>query len=80
MPILESMTCPHCGGSMVSRRNRQHGTIFWGCVAYPACHGTRNVDGDAPGERRHGHETHDTLPSERARDNDRHRWKDTYNG
>ena len=33
--------CPRCGASMVERTNRQSGSLFWGCSAYPRCKGTR---------------------------------------
>jgi Topoisomerase DNA binding C4 zinc finger len=36
--------CPLCGKPMVmraARKGKNAGTHFWGCSAYPACHGTR---------------------------------------
>ena len=33
--------CPRCGTAMVQRANRRSGSPFWGCPAYPQCHGTR---------------------------------------
>ncbi len=60
----ENVSCPECGGPMVSRANRRDGTRFWGCADYPRCRGTRNTDGEAPEER-----TPD-LPSNRIRDRD----------
>jgi len=29
--------CPHCGAPLVLRQNRQTGTLFTGCSAYPGC-------------------------------------------
>lgn len=39
-------TCPVCNGWMVRRvaqRGANAGGAFWGCTAYPACHGTRQI-------------------------------------
>jgi len=39
-------TCPKCGNTMVLRtakRGTKTGNSFWGCTAYPACKGTRDV-------------------------------------
>jgi len=36
-------TCPKCGTAMVRRRRRTDGAEFWGCLRYPACHGTREL-------------------------------------
>lgn len=33
--------CPRCGVQMVERKNRQSGSVFWGCSAYPRCRGGR---------------------------------------
>lgn len=33
--------CPLCNMPMIQRRNRQSGSAFWGCSAYPVCKGTR---------------------------------------
>ncbi|MBO9717595.1 MAG: restriction endonuclease [Pseudoxanthomonas sp.] len=33
--------CPRCGESMVERTNRQTGSAFWGCSAFPRCRGTQ---------------------------------------
>jgi restriction system protein len=38
---LSAPDCPRCGASMIERRNRQRGSVFWGCLAYPRCKGTR---------------------------------------
>ena len=40
---IEDLTCPECGGLMVSRSSK-HGT-FWGCKQFPKCRGTRDSDG-----------------------------------
>jgi len=40
--------CPSCGGTMVERtakRGPRTGQRFWGCSSYPACKGTRSIDG-----------------------------------
>lgn len=70
----ENVKCPECDGPMVSRKS-QYG-VFWGCVDYPKCRGTRNADGEArrAGAPRDGSE--DTFaPSERQHANDRRRWE-----
>ena len=33
--------CPRCNQPMQMKRNRMNHGLFWGCVAYPACKGTR---------------------------------------
>lgn len=43
-----SPACPKCSGPMVRRANRQTGSQFWGCTAYPRCRGTRAADEDLP--------------------------------
>ena len=70
------MSCPLCGGEMVSRKNNQTGQRFWGCKAFPRCRGTRNTDGKATykGEPNPDPDADTGLPSERARRNDRRRW------
>jgi ssDNA-binding Zn-finger/Zn-ribbon topoisomerase 1 len=64
--------CPDCGGPMLLRNNRKDGTPFWGCADYPNCTGTRASGGaaayDGGGQR-------ELLPSDRARQNDRQRWR-----
>lgn len=35
--------CPICGGQMVLRQSKI-GNVFWGCMVYPRCHGSRSVD------------------------------------
>lgn len=39
--MLSAPDCPRCGTQMVERKNRQSGSVFWGCSAYPRCKGTR---------------------------------------
>ncbi|MFN2509735.1 MAG: topoisomerase DNA-binding C4 zinc finger domain-containing protein [Chthoniobacterales bacterium] len=42
----DSPHCPKCNGVMVTRHARkgaQAGKQFWGCSAYPACRGTREM-------------------------------------
>jgi ssDNA-binding Zn-finger/Zn-ribbon topoisomerase 1 len=73
----EAVTCPECGGPMVSRTARVGGRRFWGCKQFPKCKGTRNTDGESPEERRafEGFEPGDEgSPSERQARNDRRRW------
>ena len=41
--------CPKCGGPMglrTARKGNHVGSQFWGCTRYPACNGTRPVDGE----------------------------------
>ena len=57
MSVLENVTCPDCGGPMVSRKS-QHG-VFWGCKAFPKCRGTRDSMGQSLGERRAGRPSED---------------------
>ncbi len=45
----ENVKCPECGGPMTPRTS-QYGT-FWGCVRYPKCRGTRDVQGMSKGDR-----------------------------
>lgn len=43
IPTRARVTCPVCGGPTVRRvakRGRRRGNRFYGCVAYPRCHGT----------------------------------------
>jgi restriction system protein len=35
--------CPMCGKEMQQRTNRHTQERFWGCPAYPSCHGTRRL-------------------------------------
>jgi restriction system protein len=42
----QSPACPQCAKTMVKRsakRGANAGKEFWGCAAYPACHGMRNM-------------------------------------
>lgn len=74
----ENVTCPTCGGPMVSRKSSFG--VFWGCKAFPQCRGTRNADGEAKHnavDREYLDESNgdDSLsPSMRQRLNDRRRW------
>lgn len=46
-PAAAAPSCPVCAKTMVMRtakRGANVGTAFWGCVAYPACRGTRQVE------------------------------------
>ncbi len=41
--------CPVCGKLMAlrtARKGKRAGSQFWGCTAYPACKGTRPLEGD----------------------------------
>ncbi|MDP1570354.1 MAG: topoisomerase DNA-binding C4 zinc finger domain-containing protein [Vicinamibacterales bacterium] len=73
------MTCPLCDGRMVRRANASTGQRFWGCARYPACTGTRDVQGEArqPALREVlDRDGGDELPSERQYARDRSRWRD----
>lgn len=82
--MVDDLKCPECGGRMVSRLNAQTQQRFWGCRTYPTCRGTRNTNGEVPGEgsrafRRRDDEDTDAgpqglLPSDRQRAADRRRW------
>lgn len=39
--------CPKCGKKMHQRANRRTKERFWGCSAYPSCHGTRQLEESA---------------------------------
>jgi len=44
----EAPACPECGKPMrkrMAKRGQNAGSEFWGCTAYPACTGTRNIKG-----------------------------------
>lgn len=73
----ENVTCPECGGPMMSRANRATGQRFWGCKRYPVCKGTLNTDGDARSSsyRDELEGEGDYAPSERQRQNDHARWR-----
>lgn len=47
----EGYDCPDCGSKMKERRNRQNGDVFYGCIKYPDCKGTRDQDGLSRDER-----------------------------
>lgn len=75
MSAYPDTDCPECGGPMVSRKRKSDGQVFWGCRKFPDCKGTRNTDGEA---RRvlDATSTEETQsPSDRARTNDRERWR-----
>ena len=40
-PTRRTPLCPRCERPMIMRRNRTNKGLFWGCVTYPACKGTR---------------------------------------
>lgn len=61
-------TCPLCGGRMAVRTSHAGGQ-FWGCRNFPLCRGTRPIYENEDS----GSDT--TLPSERARERDRQRWR-----
>ena len=77
MPKPENVTCPLCGGQMVPRTSA-HGK-FWGCRAFPKCWGTRNSEGEVGRQSLESGtlptERDERLPSERARAEDRRRWR-----
>ena len=58
--------CPKCGARMVSRKQGETGRRFWGCSNFPTCRGTRDTDGNAPGERaretRRDHDDDEEMP------------------
>lgn len=45
----ENVKCPECGGPMISRRSTYG--VFWGCVDYPKCKGTRDSMGRSKQDR-----------------------------
>ena len=45
----QNVTCPDCGGPMVSRKSA-HG-CFWGCKDFPKCKGTRDSEGRSKSDR-----------------------------
>lgn len=47
----QNVTCPSCGGPMVSRVNVERQQRFWGCQSFPRCRGTRDTDGLSKAER-----------------------------
>jgi len=44
-PPAAAWPCPSCRGPMKMRVNGRSGKGFYGCVAYPKCRGTRELDG-----------------------------------
>ena len=42
-PYMPEKLCPECGKVMVVRRSR-FGKLFYGCPAYPRCHGVASID------------------------------------
>ena len=46
-PAVTSPVCPKCSSEMkkrVARQGANAGKEFWGCVAYPKCNGTRQIE------------------------------------
>jgi ssDNA-binding Zn-finger/Zn-ribbon topoisomerase 1 len=44
-PLLFEVVCPKNGdGTLVARRARRTGNVFWGCSAYPKCDYTTNFE------------------------------------
>ena len=39
----QDLACPVCHGSMVKRHARELGKMFYGCLDYPKCKGTRPI-------------------------------------
>ena len=37
-------TCPKCEGPMALRTKRSDGSSFWGCLRFPSCKGTRDIE------------------------------------
>ena len=45
-PLSAAPACPKCGGTMrrkIARRGKHDGESFWGCSAYPKCHGIVDI-------------------------------------
>ncbi len=66
----QSIQCPECGSKMIRRTNRKEGTEFYGCSLYPECKGTRPITVDRMDD------LDDRMPSDKARRNDRQRWRE----
>lgn len=47
--MIEETLCPDCGGKMVSRTGKYG--VFWGCVKFPECKGTRDNQGRSKVDR-----------------------------
>jgi restriction system protein len=41
--VATDPACPRCNSAMFQRFNRQTNQMFWGCIHYPRCKGTRSV-------------------------------------
>ena len=65
--MTDNPTCPECASPMVLRVNSRTGEEFYGCLNYPSCRGTREVN--------KAQADPDVLPSERVRQNDARRWR-----
>ncbi|MGY2129387.1 protein DpdE [Blastococcus sp. SYSU DS0617] len=49
--MIAEVRCPLCGTHMTlrsARRGPNAGSEFWGCVRFPACKGSRSLDGSVP--------------------------------
>ena len=66
--------CPECSSPMYIRTRRADGVDFYGCSMYPDCRGTRDIDEQDRTEPDYD-ELRKDMPSSRARENDRRRWK-----
>ena len=42
-----SILCERCGQHMLLRTNRESGSMFWGCSAYPKCRNSKTYDEDS---------------------------------
>lgn len=40
---IDPTLCPRCGSKMNKRSSRKTGDVFWGCVEFPKCRGTRKA-------------------------------------
>lgn len=47
--LVDSPSCPKCGGLMVQRKSARG--EFWGCKKYPTCTGTKNIVKEYTGAR-----------------------------
>jgi ssDNA-binding Zn-finger/Zn-ribbon topoisomerase 1 len=68
----ENVTCPDCGGAMVSRVSGKDQRRFWGCRDFPRCRGTRDTDGLSRAERGPRRDPDDET---RPIDRDKRRWE-----
>ena len=46
---IEETLCPECNGKMVSRTGKFG--VFWGCINFPNCKGTRDNQGRSKADR-----------------------------